>query len=239
MEVKRPVLVTRPEPGASATAEKLAVMGYAPLVLPLTRIVPLDPPPMSGSYDAVVATSANALRHAPADLLDSLTDKPLFAVGEATAAAAREAGFGRIETAGGTAAELAALMASRLPRGAKILYLAGRVRTEGFDDLLTGNGFTVETAEVYDAVPTEPDTESLSRVRAQPPYAALVYSARAGELLAALAGADLVRGAFDDTVFLCISRKAAAALERIATTRIEVSVEPTEEALLGLLSSRS
>jgi hypothetical protein len=58
-------------------------------------------------------------------------------------------------------------------------------------------------------------------------------------LLAVLAASDLVPGAFDDTVFLCISRNAASPLERIAAGRIEVSAEPTEEALLRLLGPRS
>lgn len=237
MVVSRTVLVTRPKPGATATAEKLAALGFEPVILPLTRIVRLAPPIPTGAYDAVVATSANALRHAPTDLLGSLADKPIFTVGDATAAAARAAGFARIEHAGGTAADLAELIASRLPRGARILYLAGRIRTESFEEALQDAGYAVEIVETYDAVAIEPDTETLSRLRERPPHAALVYSARAGELLAALAGGDLVRGAFDDTLFLCISRKAAAALERIAAPRIEVSVEPTEEALLGLLSS--
>ena len=60
------VLVLRPEPGASATAQALRRMGFEPLVLPLTviqRLTPVFAP--SVEHDAVIVTSANALRHAP------------------------------------------------------------------------------------------------------------------------------------------------------------------------------
>ena len=141
----RRVLVTRPEPGASATAERLKAMGFVPVVLPLTRIVPVRPPE-PGPCDAVAVTSANALRHAPEDLIASLAKKPLFAVGDATAEAARQAGFADVRAAAGTAADLAAMMGGALPPGARILHLAGRDRTEGFGEDLRRLGFAVEIA---------------------------------------------------------------------------------------------
>ncbi|MDQ2632708.1 MAG: uroporphyrinogen-III synthase, partial [Pseudomonadota bacterium] len=92
------VLVTRPEPGASQTARRLDALGFRPLKLPLHEIRPL--PAVSGAVPdaitAVAATSANAIRHAPAALLDRLSKLPCFAVGEATAAIARDAGFSNV-----------------------------------------------------------------------------------------------------------------------------------------------
>jgi uroporphyrinogen-III synthase len=238
MVVRRTVLVTRPEPGATETAGRLTALGFEPLVMPMTRIVPLDPPPPTNDCDAVAVTSPNALRRAPPRLLRHIAGKPLFAVGEATAAAARDRGFA-VEHADGTAAGLAGLIAHRLQAGSRILYLAGTVRTDGFEHALARHGLAVETVEIYDAPEIEHGKRDLASLRAAPPFAALVYSRRAGDLLAVLAASDLVPGAFDDTVFLCISRKAASPLERIAAGRIEVSAEPTEEALLRLLGPRS
>src|SRR5262245_13671221 len=92
------VLVTRPEPGASRTARRLAEQGFEPVVLPLTEIRPLpaDHFPDSANIDAVAATSANAIRHAPRRLISTLTGKPVFAVGGGTARATRNAGFATV-----------------------------------------------------------------------------------------------------------------------------------------------
>ena len=62
--MEKTVLVTRPLPAATRTADRLRVQGYVPLLLPLTEIVPLNPTVPEGTFNAFVATSANALVHA-------------------------------------------------------------------------------------------------------------------------------------------------------------------------------
>jgi uroporphyrinogen-III synthase len=54
------VLVTRAEPGASATARSLAAKGYAPVVEPLFALEPItaDLP----AFDALAFTSAKGVR---------------------------------------------------------------------------------------------------------------------------------------------------------------------------------
>jgi len=87
------ILALRPEPGLSATLEKAGALG-----LPVTghalseiRAVAWDCPDPA-TIDGLVIGSANAFLHGGPHLA-RLTDKPVFAVGEATAAAARAAGF--------------------------------------------------------------------------------------------------------------------------------------------------
>ena len=231
----RRILVTRPEPGASATAERLKAMGFSPVVLPLTRIVPA-PPSDPGPCDAVAATSANALRHAPKALLAALEEKPLFAVGEATAEAARQAGFRAAHAAAGTAADLAALIASALPPGARILHLAGRDRTAGFGEELRRLGFGIEVAETYRAEEVSYSTDFLSRaLETGPLWGALVFSTRGGALLAKIEMREEAKEALEGARFFCISAKAAAPY---AGRRIAVAAAPTEEAVLALLSSQ-
>ena len=90
------MLVTRPEPGASETGRRLHVLGHAPLIAPVLRIAALAPRlPPPEAVQAVLATSGNAL---PA--LAGHRGCRLLAVGDATAARAREAGFGDILSAG-------------------------------------------------------------------------------------------------------------------------------------------
>lgn len=231
----RGVLVTRPEPGASATAARLAAMGFSPVVLPLTEIV-ATPPPASGSCDAVVATSANALRHAPADYLAALADRRLYAVGAATAAAARQAGFADIAVAAGTATDLAGLIGREMPAGARLLHLAGRDRTAGFETALERAGFGVEIVETYCAEELFHDTGFIrERLNDAALWGAVVFSERGGQLLAALAGREGLVHLFEGTRFFCISDKVAAALCGRHTI---VAAEPSEEAVLALLSSQ-
>ena len=97
------VLITRPREDAEALAEALAVRGVEALVEPLLEIVPLNP----GDFDlagvqAALLTSANGARALAA--ATGLRDVPVLAVGEATAAAARAAGFAEVAVAGGDVA---------------------------------------------------------------------------------------------------------------------------------------
>lgn len=231
----RRVLVTRPEPGASATAARLDAMGFSPVVLPLTRIVATTPPP-PGPCEAAIATSANALRHAPAAFLGPLLGLRLFSVGEATAAAARQAGFRDIAVAAGTAVDLAALIGREMPAGARLLHLAGRERTQGFEEDLAARGFSVTVAETYRAEETAFEAGFISgRLAGAPLWGALAFSERGGALLCALAERPESRQAFERTRFFCISDKVAA---RLAARDTLVAQAPTEEAVLALLSSQ-
>ena len=87
------VLALRPEPGLAATLERaraggLAVTGHA---LSEIRAVAWDCPDPDG-IDGLLIGSANAILHGGPHLA-RLAGKPVYAVGEATAAAARASGF--------------------------------------------------------------------------------------------------------------------------------------------------
>lgn len=87
------LLVLRPEPGAGATAERIAALGHEAIVAPLFEVAPLAwAAPDPADHDALILTSANAVRHAGASLT-TLAGLPVYAVGSATAAAASEAGL--------------------------------------------------------------------------------------------------------------------------------------------------
>lgn len=87
------LVALRPEPGLSATLEKARAGGAAITGLALSEIraVAWDCPEPDG-IDGLLIGSANAILHG-GEHLARLTGKPVFAVGEATAAAARDASF--------------------------------------------------------------------------------------------------------------------------------------------------
>ncbi|PLK24791.1 uroporphyrinogen III synthase [Porphyrobacter sp. TH134] len=87
------LLALRPQPGLAATLDKaralgLAITGHA---LSEIRAIAWDCPDPAG-IDGLLIGSANAILHGGPNLA-RLTAKPVYAVGEATAAAARAAGF--------------------------------------------------------------------------------------------------------------------------------------------------
>jgi uroporphyrinogen-III synthase len=87
------LLALRPEPGLTATLEKARAIGLAITGHALAQIRPVawDCPDPAG-IDGLLIGSANTFLHGGPNLA-RLTDKPVFAVGEATADAARAAGF--------------------------------------------------------------------------------------------------------------------------------------------------
>src|SRR6476646_3027086 len=88
----RRALVTRPRAEAMALAEALAMRGIATVIEPLLDIHYRDEPaPDLAGVQAVLCTSANGVRAWAR--LSGERDIALFAVGEATAARARAAGF--------------------------------------------------------------------------------------------------------------------------------------------------
>lgn len=230
----RGVLITRPEPGASDTAARVAALGLQPVLAPLLEIRTLPaklPPPER--LQAVLAASGNAVAALPAPYRGLL----LLAVGDATADRARHAGFTRVGSAAGDAKALAALAARAGDAGGKALLLAaGRGQGAVLAADLRRRGFRVLRRAVYAAAP----------VAALPPTAqaalsegclraALFFSAETARHWVRL----LVRTSLCDAVrpieALAIGQPAAMALEPLPWRRIRVADRPTQDAMLALL----
>lgn len=126
-------LVLRPEPGNARTCAALSAAGIEPVSLPLFAAVSVAwSPPDPAAYDALLLTSAQAVRLA-GDGLAGLAGLPVVAVGAATATAARAAGLDVAIVGEGDAAAAVA-RAGAFPR---LLHLAGRehVAQPGVDTL--------------------------------------------------------------------------------------------------------
>ncbi|MGN6583966.1 MAG: uroporphyrinogen-III synthase [Rhizobiaceae bacterium] len=235
------VLVTRPEPAASTTAAKLAGKGYSVTVLPLTRIVPL---PLSselpdGRFNAVVATSANAIRHAPAALLAALRDLPAFAVGESTAETFRRHDFTDVQSAGEDAEALAALVGGQGHGLQRLAYLCGRARMPNFEAEIEKNGMEIAAFETYDAEIVPYEADFLRNSLAGEPFdAVLLYSARAADACGYLLDNDVAQPAlFQEARFVCLSARIAGALPGRWRERAVHCALPEESALFRLLAN--
>lgn len=138
------LLVVRPEPGAAATAAKLRALGHEAIVVPLLATEALDWTPPAALPDGVIITSAAAVRHAgPAAA--ALRHLPLFCVGEATARAARDAGWRAVAAGPGTLQGLLDQLSARGPQ--RLLHLAGEDRTAA----AVPDGLAIETRILYRA----------------------------------------------------------------------------------------
>lgn len=225
------VLVTRPEPGASRTARVLEAAGFEPVIVPLTRVRALDVAAdrdVSGC-DAAAATSANALRHAPDRLLEALRPLTVFAVGEATAQAARAAGVADARDGGGDAAALARTILGAEMSPTRLLYPCGRVRRPDFERTLAERGIDVVAVETYAVEPIAPDETAAPSVR---PDAILVHSEQgARALVARLAQPDWA-AAMAGVPCVAISARAAAALEGL---KVAVAARPEDAAMIDAL----
>jgi uroporphyrinogen-III synthase len=180
------VVVLRPEPGAGATAAAARAAGLAAVVVPLFAIQPCDwDPPGPLAFDAVMMTSANAARFGgPA--LAAYRALPLHAVGAATAAAARAAGFTEVIETGPNAGGLIARLIADGHR--HVLDLGGRDRSP-----VDPGPLHVERRTVYASEEIVVDGSRLAAAAADGAVM-LLHSRRAGDRLATLidpAGASI------------------------------------------------
>lgn len=194
------VLVLRPEPGASRTAALLAARGFDPILYPLFAVEPLawDRPP-EGAFDALLLTSANAVRHIGAGI-GAMRSLPSYCVGEATAQAARDSGFADVRLGGGDAASTIPLLVA--DGRSRVLHPCGE-DVRPFD----AHGLCIERMPVYRAAERGDAAGLEALVRSRAPTVAMVHSPRAGERLDSLLSRDLRA----PIAIVAISEAAAAA----------------------------
>ncbi|WP_243370102.1 uroporphyrinogen-III synthase [Microvirga solisilvae] len=227
------VLVTRAREDAERTARKLAALGHEPLIAPVLEIVPTSDPVPDDFYDAVIVTSAHAVKALATHVEKSI---PVFAVGDRTADSVRAAGFLSVTAAEGDAVSLSALIRKRLRPPCTLLHVTGRHHKEEPAASLSAEGFDMVTWEVYEARATESLPEvAVEALRTGQIGAALHYSRRSAELFVRLAGHHAAILAFPH---LCLSADVAAPLAAMGAP-IRAADQPSEDALLRMLSGLS
>lgn len=206
------LVVVRPEPGNAATVAAARALGFAAEAMALFAVGPLAwTPPDPAGFDALLLTSANTLRHG-GDGLAALRSLPVLAVGEATAAAARSAGFAVAMTGTHDAAALARAAGHR-----RLLHLGGRERV----DIA---GATAIAVYASDPLPPPADPRALHGATV------LLHSARAAHAVAALP--------FDRAaVALAAISPAVLAAAGPGWRAMAVAAVPTDAALLAAAGS--
>lgn len=221
--MSRPLLVCRPQPGASATAEAARALGIGPVVVaPLFAIeaVAWDPP-APGHFDALMMTSANAARHGGPKLA-RYAALSAFAVGATTVAAMRDAGL-VAEAGAGDADALVAAIGQGPHR--RVLHLCGEDHRAPIHPNLLVHAVPVYRAVAVAGLP-DAAVEAINRGAV-----VLLHSPRAAALFAALtsdAGRDTGR-----TSIVAISPAAAQAAGP-GWQSVDAAPIPTDAAMLAI-----
>lgn len=210
----RRVVVLRPEPGASETVRKARARGLEAVAIPLFAVEPVawEVSDVSRRFDALLLTSANAVRHGGGGL-SSLKALPVHGVGAATAEAARNAGFTVASTGDGG---VDALLASLGP-GLRLLHLCGEDRSTPAN----------ASQEIVPVVVYRAREIAAPDLTAAPGALVLVHSPRAGRRLGELVA---------DKGAIAIGAISSAAAEAAGSgwECIEAAETPTDDALLAL-----
>lgn len=234
------VLVTRPAPDNERTVSALRARGIDALLAPMLRFEPVALPGDAASdVAAVIVTSANAVRAAAPQLAGSpLLTRPLFAVGDHTASAARAAGFTQVISAASDAAALRELVADRVPRprdGGRptLLYLAGADISRDLASELAERGFDMVTQTVYRmAAMTALPREVCDAFAANGIAAVLHYSRRSAAAFVAAIRADGVEISALAVPHCCMSANVAEVLREAGATKVTIAAHPDENDML-------
>ena len=236
------VLITRPRDEAKELAGRIESLGCVPLIDPMIEIrmlsnVGID----SRNLQAVVFTSANGV-HALASLPSGATvlhTPPVFAVGAATAAAARAAGFTAVIEGPGTVEGLARIIAEQCsPSRGSLLHISGSVVARDLAPLLAETGLTVNRAVLYESVQaTQLQGETRDGFAHGTIGAALFFSPRTARTFVNLVTAANLVGTMGSVVALSLSPAVAEVLAPLVFARTVTTARPTTDALLESLAT--
>ena len=235
------LLVTRPREDAQSLAQALRARGIEPMIEPMIEIVDLPGPPLARhDAQAILFTSANGVRalqrRNQGDLSEFLS-VPVLAVGNATAQAARDAGFRQVDSAAGDVAALVSLCLTRLaPNAGPLLHIAGSQVAGDLAGRLTAAGFALRREAIYRArQATQLSMATLDGLRLSQIDAVTFFSPRTAAAFVTLCRDMGVAPLLQTVVALCLSAAVAEAASAAAWRAMIVAPRPDQAALLGCL----
>lgn len=228
------VWITRAEPGASETAERVIAHGHKAVVAPLLALERL-PHPQIDLHDvrALAFTSANGVRAFAAASPERAFR--VFAVGAATATEAKAVGFRSLLSGEGDVATLASRIATRALelRGGVVLH-PGAVQPAG--DLvgaLKKAGIEARALPLYDSVPAPLEPAFLEALPGLD--IVLLHSPKAARILARL----LRKHPAPQLRAFCLSPAVARPIAKAELTERVSAPIPFEAALLNLIDRKA
>lgn len=230
------LLVTRPLEAARRFAGTAEAAGFDTILAPMLTIRALP----SARADFAGAQAVLLTSSAAAPMLARLTpdrDLPILAVGDATAASARDAGFRDVTSAAGDVQALAELAKARLDSGAgPVVHAAGAKRAGDLTGALAAAGFDARVSVLYEARPaTQISSETVEALHAGKIAYAAFFSPQTARAFVSLAPADGVSEALRGVAAVAISAAVRGPLETLTWRSIATAARPDAAAVLEAL----
>ena len=228
------LLITRPETDALPLAETLRARGHEPVIEPLLTIDYLDLELNLEGICGVLITSAAGIRALAR--LSGDRRVPIYAVGNASAATARELGYRTVHSAEGDVHALADLVINSVSPDAGIFFhAAGSTVAGDLKKLLEAKGFTIFRTALYHARTATMLNQTIVQMIADGKIeGVLLYSPRTAKTFAQL----LRNAALEDHCHgigaYCLSQAVADAVAALPWRAVHVAQQPTQAELLRL-----
>lgn len=228
------VILTRSPLDNADIAKILTDRGFDPVHAPLFEIYPMQASVPDTPFDGVIATSRHALQAlSPQDGV-KLHTIPLYAVGPATAAAARVHGFKTVIEGAGTAAELAERIRQDGAAGSRLLFLAGEPRRPELENALKDQA-DLTLCCLYRSVARDTfPAEALQKIRDPAPFW-LHFSLKSAERAAFLIEKTGYGQIFRAARHIALAPAIAARLAELGACFCTTARAPTRDALLECL----
>ncbi len=229
----RHVMVTRPREDADALAQALAERGFDPVLEPLMSIDYIAGPPLDlDGVQALLATSANGVRAFARR--DQRRHLPVYAVGDASASAAAEAGFATVNSASGDVAALADLVRGRLDAdGGDVVHVAGSRLAGDLAGMLAGHGFTCRRDVLYEAHPSRALSAGAVRdLEGGALDGVVFFSPRIAAVFAGLVREAGLEGTVGLLAAFCLSPAVAGEARALSWDRVVIAGRPEQDSLL-------
>lgn len=223
--------VTRTAPYNMLTAHRLRAMGHHVLAEPLLVIRHMALGRPAGIPDALVFTSAHAVRHHPLD--PAWLEIPVYTVGDRTAEAAQRAGYRLLRSADGDVDDLQRLMLDTLPISAQVLHYGARETAGDLCGVLVAAGYRASKWVVYEATPSPAPCMERIRAALDTVDGIVVHSPRAAFLASGIAS----EGEWTGTVF-CLSQNCAKPFAGLMGVETIVAAMPREDSLMAAVRER-
>ncbi len=232
------LLLTRPREDSEALAAALHRRGHRTLIEPLLSItyetaatVDLD------GVQAILVSSANGVRALAA--VEGRRDRPVFAVGDASARAATAAGFTSVESAAGDVESLAGLVANSLDAAAgAVLHVAGSRVAGDLGGRLEAAGFAYRRAVLYHAEKAKSlSSRALRALREGDVDGVLFFSPRTAVTFVSLARRARLAGACAGMRAFCLSPLVAEKARAFDWRQVCIATRPHQESLLASIDA--
>lgn len=229
------VLITRPEPDACDFAEQCRRAGLDPIIAPVMKIKLHSAPVSLEGVGALAFTSGNGARAFAAN--SKVRDLTVFAVGKATADAARKEGFRDVRIAGGDVDALAlSIIEARGDVDGEVLHIAGTKRAGDLAATLQKESISARRAVLYEARAAAELPIAAKRALSENTVAwAALFSPRTANLFIKLVSAATLEGSLAHIRAACLSDAVATVAQGAEWAAIEIADRRDAEGMIELM----